>query len=54
MAHGMFDYLRDSRGDSKSDWFLLNMLQSSRIITDKDNNALLAPPETRKISKSYK
>lgn len=54
MAHGRFDYLQDIRGDNQADWFLMNMLQSSQVVTDDKNRAFLVEKSANKVKKSYK
>lgn len=41
ITHGATDYLKEARGNTKSDWFLMNMLQSSQVVTDAKGNAML-------------
>lgn len=55
MTHGVVDYLKEVRGNTKSDWFLTNMIQSSQVIVDKDGKALLVEiPNSRKTRNNYK
>lgn len=41
MIHGAENYLKEVRGSTKSDWFLINMLNSSQVITDSKGKAML-------------
>jgi len=41
LIHDANTYLKDVRGNSKSDWFLVNMIQSSQVLIDKKGKALL-------------
>lgn len=55
LSHGVNDFLREVRGDNKSDWFLANMIMSSQVITDSSGNALLIEKSSRpKLSSRLK
>jgi hypothetical protein len=41
MIHGVNDYLKEARGNTNSDWFLMNMLQSSQVVVDGNGKAML-------------
>lgn len=54
MIHDATDYLKEVRGNSKSDWFLVNMIQSSQVLIDKNGKALLTEvSNTKKIKNNY-
>lgn len=55
MIHDTKDYLKDVRGNSKSDWFLVNMIQSSQVLIDSKGKALLTEvSNTRSVKNNYK
>lgn len=41
LIHGVNDYLKEARGNTNSDWFLMNMLQSSQVVVDGKGKAML-------------
>lgn len=41
IIHGVTDYLKSVRGNTKSDWFLMNLMNSNQVIVDANGKALL-------------
>lgn len=55
ISHGVNNYLKDVRGNEKSDWFLANMITSSQVVVDSKGRALLTEvSNTRKNKNNYK
>lgn len=52
MIHDTKDYLREVRGSTSSDWFLVNMIQSSQVVIDSKGKALLTEVSNARSTKN--